>query len=196
MHPALSNLERGRAAVKARGVAIYVGRQVHPRDAYGREPFFSRSAEFEWPHDGSGISAFLCRQDLKAIVAAPTNLCELALGQSPFGRCHGNCLNAALVLCDRPQLRNIGRLTCGRVCARLALWGEHSRRLISFAELPRSKGRLIRDMLLENVPVGGRLGMAFIGSCIGRGSGFGSLNPPKLAGRRCGRLEGCRTSRP
>jgi hypothetical protein len=40
MHPALSNLETGRAAVEARGVAMYVGRQVHPRDAYGREPFF------------------------------------------------------------------------------------------------------------------------------------------------------------
>jgi hypothetical protein len=64
---------------------------------------FSWSAEFEWPRDGSGISAFLCRQGLKAIVAAPTNLCELALGQTPFGRCHGNCLNAALVLCDRPH---------------------------------------------------------------------------------------------
>ena len=24
--------------------------------------------------------------------------------------------------------------------------------------------------------------MAFTGACIGRGSGFGSLNPPKLAG--------------
>jgi hypothetical protein len=120
----------------------------------------------------------------------------VAARQTPFGRCHGNCLNAALVLCDRPQLRNIGRLTCGRVCARLALWDEHSRRLISFAELPRSKGRLIRDMLLENVPVGGRLGMAFTGACIGRGNGFGSLNPPKLAGIGAVGSRGCRTSRP
>jgi hypothetical protein len=38
--------------------------------------FFSWSAEFEWPRDGSGISAFLCRQGLKAIVAAR---------QTPFG---------------------------------------------------------------------------------------------------------------
>jgi hypothetical protein len=62
----------------------------------------------------SGISAFLCSQGLKAIVAAPANLCEVALVQTPFGRCHGNCSNAALVLRDRPQLRNIGRFTLGQ----------------------------------------------------------------------------------
>jgi hypothetical protein len=123
-------------------------------------------------------------------VAAPTNLCELALGQTPFGRCHGNCLNAALVLRDRPQLRNIGRLTCGRVCARLALWDGHSRRLISFAELPRSKGRLIRDMLLENDSRRGKIGNGLHWLLHRSGQRLRQLEPSKARGHRCGRLQG------
>ena len=38
--------------------------------------------------------------------------------------------------------------------------------------------------------------MAFTGACIGRGNGFGSLNPPKLAGIGAVGSRGCRTSRP
>ncbi|HWG04913.1 MAG TPA: fatty acid desaturase, partial [Beijerinckiaceae bacterium] len=41
------------------------------------------------------------------------------------------------VLRDHPELRNVGRITLLKSfgCARLALWDEESRRLISFREL-------------------------------------------------------------
>ena len=99
MHPALSNLERGRAAGEARGVAMYVVCWT----TGASEGRLRTGTFFLGQPNLSGLTTAPAFPRFYAIVAAPTNLCELALGQTPFGRCQGNCLNAALVLCDRPS---------------------------------------------------------------------------------------------
>jgi hypothetical protein len=50
-----------------------------------------------------------------------------------------------------------------RICARLAPWGEYARRRLPFVELRRTKGRLIRDMLLEMLAAWVRLSRGVAG---------------------------------